>query len=68
MRKLNSGYVTNDLQFEYGKDTAANLGCAAVLRGQMMYFGGTGDLMRQVSLTFNELRIYETCLWFNGGT
>ena len=47
-----SGVVNDDLDFNYESGVNLKRGCAATLRGQMWYFGGTSlqGFERQVSL------------------
>ena len=44
---FHSGNKTRDLDFKFGYLTAVSVGCAALFKGKMMYFGG---LRKQVSL------------------
>ena len=42
------GTYDDDLSFEYNSNTAASIGCGALLNGEMWYFGGQGNGARQV--------------------
>ena len=42
-----SGNINEDLTFEYGENTQANYGCAATLKNEFWYFGGS-SYKRQV--------------------
>ena len=47
--------MDQDLDFEIGNGNSIYGGCAAMLMGQMMYFGGSNSL-RQVRLVFGRPR------------
>ena len=44
-----SGLVDSNFEFEYGNDVSLFYGCGLTLRGQMWYFGGRNEYLRQVS-------------------
>ena len=45
---FHSGNKTRDLDFKFGENTNVEGGCAALFKGEMMYFGGSYNT-RQVS-------------------
>ena len=51
-----SGNINEDLTFEYGENTGAHYGCAATLKNQFWYFGGS--YKRQVKSQKCLLYIY----------
>ena len=43
-----TGNINEDLTFEYGTNTEVVYGCAATIKNEFWYFGGTSSYKRQV--------------------